>query len=409
VPEQGIVGIQPDQVDLRARSGRQLTCQCKFVVQGQAWIHWKDPDVEIALGPRPRCRVRTEEDGEAQRWPFRERRPKAFEPSAVEVGERFFHAVRISHSNERGVSRVGYTRLGPRFGARDAMRRHFIASCAIAWASILIGRTAHAADPTTADCLAASEASFKAANQHKLRAERSQLLVCAAASCPADIRKECVSRVDEVNTQIPTLIFAAKDASGADVSAVKVSMDGEVLAERLEGIALSVDPGEHTFTFETAGQSPLSKKLVVLETQKDRREFVMFGAPAVAPLAPVGSARATEAPTSHGLGGQKAWAIVSGGLGIAGLGLGTALGVIALSKKSQAESNCPNLCGTQMGVNEWSSATTFGNVSTIGFVVGGVAIVTGVVLWFTAKPRADHGPSARVGMGPGSFRLEGAW
>jgi hypothetical protein len=289
------------------------------------------------------------------------------------------------------------------------MRLHVTASCALAWTWILAGGVASGADPTTADCLAASEASFKAGNQHKLRAERSQLLVCAATSCPADIRKECISRVDEVNAQIPTIIFAAKDVSGADLGAVKVSMDGEVLAERLEGIALSVDPGEHTFAFETAGQPPLSKKLVVLETQKDRRELVTFGAPAVAPLAPVGSPRSTGAPTSHGLGGQRAWAIVSGGLGIASLGVGTAFGVIALSKRSTAEGICPGACGTQTGVNEWSNATMLGNVSTVGFVVGGVALVTGAVLWFTAKPRTDPTPSAQVAVGPGSVGLAGAW
>jgi len=103
-----------------------------------------------------------------------------------------------------------------------------------------------------------------------------QLLTCASANCPADIRKDCTSRVEEVNAQIPTVIFRAKDASGADITAVKVTMDGEVLADRLEGTALSIDPGEHTFTFETAGQSPVTKKLVIQQNQKDRAEVVTF-------------------------------------------------------------------------------------------------------------------------------------
>src|SRR5438105_11962894 len=96
-------------------------------------------------------------------------------------------------------------------------------------AALLCGATARADDPTTADCLGASEASLKLGNEHKLRAERAQLLVCATATCPADIRKECLARVDEVNAQIPTVVFSAKDPSGADLSAVKVTMDGETL------------------------------------------------------------------------------------------------------------------------------------------------------------------------------------
>ena len=101
----------------------------------------------------------------------------------------------------------------------------------------------YAADPTTADCLNANNRSIDLRNNHRLRAARGQLLICAANNCPADIRKECTRRVDEVNGQIPTIIFEAKDAaSGKDLSAVKVTMDGELIADRLEGTAISIDP-----------------------------------------------------------------------------------------------------------------------------------------------------------------------
>ena len=147
---------------------------------------------------------------------------------------------------------------------RIVMRSVASLTVAVAAASSFSPAIALAADPTTADCLAASDASLKSGNEHKLRAERSQLLVCAAPSCPADIRKDCVSRVDELNGQIPTIIFAARDLStSSDLSAVRVTMDGEVLAERLEGTALSIDPGEHTFLFETSGQAGVTKKLVI--------------------------------------------------------------------------------------------------------------------------------------------------
>jgi hypothetical protein len=146
----------------------------------------------------------------------------------------------------------------------------FVLSGALAASAVLWSPQLRAANPTTADCLTASEASLESGNEHHLRGERNQLLVCAAASCPADIRKECVRRVDEVNAAIPTITFEAKDGSGADVSAVKVTMDSEVLAERLEGTALSIDPGEHTFTFETAGQPAVTRKLVIPGTTDGR-------------------------------------------------------------------------------------------------------------------------------------------
>ena len=58
-------------------------------------------------------------------------------------------------------------------------------------------------------------------------------------------------------------------------------MDGQPIAERLEGTALSIDPGAHTFTFETAGQANIEKQFVVHEGEKDRRERIVFGAPMV--------------------------------------------------------------------------------------------------------------------------------
>jgi hypothetical protein len=278
--------------------------------------------------------------------------------------------------------------------------------------STLPVRTALAADPTTADCLAASDAANKLAAQHKLRAQRSQLLVCAASSCPGDIRKDCSSRVETLNAEIPTVIFDAKDPSGAELSAVKVTMDGEVLTERLEGTALSVDPGQHVFTFETQGQDPVSKTYVVQQAQKDRRELIAFvgSAPAV-PAAPAPAPAPPPAPADRGegLGTQKVLALVAGGIGIVGLGVGTAFGLVALSKKNDAQSACPaSTCANQADASKWSDAGSAGNISTIAFVVGGVAVAGGLVLWFTA-PGGGGTASTQVGLGMGSMQLRGSW
>src|SRR6185295_7442408 len=62
--------------------------------------------------------------------------------------------------------------------------------------SLLAGR-AGAAEVAPAECLAASDASIRSDNQHRFRAERAELLVCASPSCPADIRRECIRRVEE--------------------------------------------------------------------------------------------------------------------------------------------------------------------------------------------------------------------
>lgn len=299
---------------------------------------------------------------------------------------------------------------------------------ALAGLPALAPRPAFAADPTTADCLAANNSSVNLRNLHKLRDARAQLLVCAAQSCPADVQKECLSHLDEVNAQIPTIVFEAKDAvTGKDLSAVRVTMDGQPLADRLEGTAVSVDPGEHTFTFETEGQAPITRQFVLQEAQKDRHEPIVFGtAPLAAPLAPplappvaTPAAATAEAPApppggpaSFGeapsrLGGQRIASLVVAGIGVVGIGVGTAFGLMAISKKNDAEGVCPNQCATQSQVNMWNDAKTTGNISTALFIVGGVGLAGGAVLWFTARPSSHAGP--QVGIGPGSLQLKGTW
>src|SRR4051794_36117853 len=113
---------------------------------------------------------------------------------------------------------------------------------AIAAAIVNAGPVA-AANPTVGDCLSANDKSIALRNGHKLLAARAQLLICASPSCPGDIRKECVKRIDLVNASIPTMVFEAKDEAGNDLTAVRVKMDDEVIAEQLEGTAISLDPG----------------------------------------------------------------------------------------------------------------------------------------------------------------------
>ena len=274
------------------------------------------------------------------------------------------------------------------------------------------------ADVTKDQCV---EANGKAQDLRRdsrkaLPAARDQRRICANPSCPAIVRDDCAKRLDDLERAQPTIIFETKDGAGNDLSAVKVTVDGLPLADRVAGTPLSVDPGEHTFVFETARQPTLQKKLVIRESEKDRRERIVLGATdtgtAVAtPQAPLPGAQppATAPPpdTSSSLGTQKILAIVAGGVGIVGLGLGSAFGLITMSKKSDAQSACPNLCSNSDGVSKWSDAVSAGNVSTIGFIVGGVGIAGAAVLWFTAP--SSSGSSTQVGFGPGALQVNGAW
>jgi hypothetical protein len=283
----------------------------------------------------------------------------------------------------------------------------------VAAALLFANTAARASEPTTADCLAASDASLEAGNERRLRDERAQLRVCASASCPEEVRSECARRVAEVTAQIPTIAFSAKDASGRDRSAVRVAIDGELLTERLEGVALSIDPGEHIFVFETAGELPVTRKLVVLQGQKDRQEVVVFGAqPQVSRVEPP-AREPTPMPSPQdrlhaGLGAQRVVSLVVGGIGVVSLGVGALFGATAIAKRNDAESACPDRCATQDAADKWKAAAAAGDASTIGFVVGGAGIVAAAFLWW-AVPTGGAARSVHVGLGPGALQVRGTW
>ena len=91
---------------------------------------------------------------------------------------------------------------------------------------------------------------------------------------------------------------------------------------------------------------------------------------------------------------QKTIAVVVAGVGVVGLGVGGAFGLVASSQWSQAKSDCGSGCSSTSGAqNERSSALGSATVSTVGFGVGGAALVTGAVLWFTAPSPVQVAPA----------------
>lgn len=299
------------------------------------------------------------------------------------------------------------------------IRRNLVAAFASVSAIVGLTRPAKAAEPTMAECLSANESAIKLRGDHKLRQARDRSLVCSATTCPGEVRDTCQHRVRDLNAAIPTVVFLAKDGAGHDLVAVRVSMDGEPIGDRLDGTAIPVDPGQHTFKFEVTGQPPVDLSLVVGEGQKDRRETVTLGGAAVAatasptPASPgVGKVPPAPNPGMQGEsqpaagapgGGQRIFGIVAGAVGVVGLGLGGVFGGLAASDWSKAKAACngkPVSCTTDpnsTGFQGERSATTMATLSTVSFIAGGVLAAGGVVVFLTAPrtPSSEAHAAAR--------------
>jgi hypothetical protein len=290
------------------------------------------------------------------------------------------------------------------------MSRATVFRTAVALAVVLTSARAHADDPTTADCLTANENSTALWNQHQLRATRAQLLVCSASSCPADIRNECTRRVADINQAMPTIVFEARDAGGHTLVAVSIKADGQPLAQRLEGTALSIDPGEHTFTFTLAGQPPIERTLLILEGEKDRRERVVFesvGAPSSPTAAADDKPRGEAAKPRRGK--LQLVGLAAAGVGVAALAVSATYGLVAISRRNAAAAACPGQCADAAGVALWNRARDAGDVATVALFSGMTFVAAGTTLWLLGKPDAEPAPKAQVGFGPGYVEVMGRW
>ena len=238
------------------------------------------------------------------------------------------------------------------------------------------------------------------------------------------MRDDCTSRFDELDHVQPSIVFTAKDASGADVGAVSVTMDGQPLADKLDGGAIAVDPGQHVFAFTVAGRAPVTRALILAEGDKNRREIIELEGDAARPAAspattpPAASTPPTDTPPplpDHG-GRTRTIGFIVGGTGIAMLGVGTALGFVALSQKSSANGACGgqgSVCATASQTSAAESklqdARTSGWISTAVIGVGAAAVVVGAYLVFFAGDSAPMSPTAAVVVMPSGAFLTGTF
>ncbi len=205
------------------------------------------------------------------------------------------------------------------------------------------------ADPrqTKAQCVAANETGQDLRRTGKLHEARASFTACVAAACPSAVREDCAERLADVDRASPTVVFAASDATGKDLTAVRVSVDGAPLADALDGKAATLDPGEHQVRFEADGLPSEDQRVVLSEGDKNRRIHVVLGhVPAAEP-----PPSPPPPPPGAGLGAQRAVGIGLAGGAVIGAGVGAVLGFVARTSQANAMAGCrggdPNDCPVQ--------------------------------------------------------------
>lgn len=255
---------------------------------------------------------------------------------------------------------------------------------------------------------------------------------------PADATPALTKALDRAQRTLDaaTPRIAALTIKIAAVQEMRVKLDGNVVPTALLDGEVPADPGEHSIEVTAPGFLKSGTRVSVSEGEKKSVTLTLARDPN-APLAPAPAAtdpisgagpatansrtapppvdsapRPAPAPAPN-----RTAAYVSLGLGVAGVATGGVLGYLTLTQKSTLDEQCPGSVCSPTQQEDLDSARRMGTLSTIAFGVGGVGLVLGTVLFFTATPsNVDHARATpkphfvglsrpRVAVGPTQVQL----
>lgn len=242
---------------------------------------------------------------------------------------------------------------------------------------VAVGAPGPARADVKTECVAASEAGQRLRFDAKLLAARERFAACARTACPLIVRQDCTQWSGELAQAIPTIVLAARDARGADLVDVRVSMDGRALAASLDGRALEVDPGVHRFRFEARGRQAVETRVLVRTGEKARSVMATLRAPA--PPAREGVPESDHSPPLFGY--------VLGGVGVVALAGAAALDLDATSSAHDLRATCAPGCAQ----SDVDAIHTRYALAAVSLGVGVVSIGLAAFLLLSPAPEPAQG------------------
>jgi hypothetical protein len=274
----------------------------------------------------------------------------------------------------------------------------FAMMVAVSLAALIAPRVARAEPPTSEACVEAFQESQRLSKSGKLLAALDQLIICAQPSCPQFLTRECTTTFERIKSSLPTVTFVARNSAGEPLVDVVVTMDGKKLADKIEGLAVPVDPGLHEFTFQRGEEKAVTVSTLVSEGERNKQVVAEFAAPEPQPAPVPAKAAATPPPAPEPKKGIPTATYVLGGVGIAALATGITFRLLGSSDYNELVADCGRSC-EQSDVDRVKTKYT---ISSIGLGVGaGALVAAGVVLLVGGR---GDGPAERASASTWSVR-----
>lgn len=231
-------------------------------------------------------------------------------------------------------------------------------------------------------------------------------------------RKIALERAEKIEPLLSTVTLQLPGGGPAGLSIV---FDEAPLGVASLGVPIPVDPGSHTLEVGAPGHESRTieisigaggeKKLVTIEPL-DASTAASVPPPVAPADGPDGAPAERDEVSSSS--SQKIIGVVVGGVGLVGLAAGSYFAIHSGNKQDDAKADCanyPNDCN-DTGIAANDEAKDAARNANIAFILGGAALVGGIVLYATA-PAEPSGASYRltpaVGSKSGGLVLSGRW
>jgi hypothetical protein len=214
-----------------------------------------------------------------------------------------------------------------------------------------------------------------------------------------EARAKAQALSEDLETRIPAITIELKHVPvGATAT---VTVDGAAVPAAALGAPRKLNPGHHVVTARAASAEGKTELDVREHDTKVIEVDLLAATNADASEPSVGSGPPAPPPKDER---RKIPMLAYGGfgVGVAGIVVGTVTGLVAMSKSSSVEKQCPNdkcppsVYDSSSFQGDVSSAKTMGTISTISFIVGGAGVAVAVVALFLPSGSARASASART-------------
>lgn len=252
---------------------------------------------------------------------------------------------------------------------------------------------AHALNPSARTLRGLGLSDFEAGNYALAITELEAALLDQRKPLDADQRSEVQAVIAHARTFVGTLEIQRTPPEAV------VTVEGAPLS----GDSVTLDAGLYTLRAQAPGYADLEQQVEVLAGAVSTARVALVPSPPDATPPPV----VVEADDT-----QRTSAWIVGGLGVTGVIVGSIFGVRSIIKRNESDEYCGGTsCRDMRGVTAMDDAIEAGDVSTVAFVVGGIALGVGTVLLITAPDGDDYtaetARTLKLDLGPGAVRLRG--